>query len=172
MPLSNTQIGASLRGDLSSALDLTTALASLNLSRGTAFDNGTGAGQVDKMFSDTRTLAASGSEDLDLAGTLTDAFGATITFARVKGVLISAAAGNTNNVIVGGVAAGLSAGPILPQTTGQVVVRPGGGVLFWCGAGDATGFAVTATTADLLHVANSGAGTSVTYDVVVIGCSA
>ncbi len=172
MPLANTQIGAFLKGDLSSALDLGTALFSSNLSRGTAFDNGTGAGQVDKIFTDTRVLNASASEDLDLAGVLTDAFGATITFARVKALLISAASGNTNNVVVGGVAAGLSAGPILPQTTGQVVVRPGGGVAFWVGSADATGYVVTATTADLLHIANSGAGTSVTYDVAIVGCSA
>jgi hypothetical protein len=171
MPINNAQVGVSLRADLSSALDLGTAVFGTNLARGQNFDPGTGAGQVDKIFTDTRTIAISGSEDLDLAGVLLDAFGATITFARLKAVLISAAPGNTNNVIVGGVASGLAT-MILPTATGQVVVRPGGGVCFWCGGADATGYVVTSGTADLLHVANSGAGTSVTYDIAILGCSA
>lgn len=33
----------------------------------------------------------------------------------------------------------------------------------------ATGYAVTAGTADQLKVANSGAGTGVTYDIVIVG---
>lgn len=169
--LNNAAALATLKGDYTTGLDLGTAVFPTNLSRGQNYDPGTGAGQVDKIWTDTRTIALSSSEDLDLAGVLLDAFGGTLTFARIKAIMISAAPGNTNNVIVGGVAAGLST-LILPQTTGQVVVRPGGGFMAWCGGGDATGFLVTATTADLLHVANSGAGTSVTYDIAVMGCSA
>lgn len=175
MPLANTQIGASLKGDYSSALDLTTALSSLNLSRGTAFDNGTGAGQVDKVFSDTRTLSASATEDLDLAGVLLDAFGAAITFVRVKGLLVSASASNTNNVIVGANAAsnawGTLFGPV-GASGGTITLRPGAFFCAGVGAADATGWVVTAATADLLHVTNSAGGTSVTYDVVIVGCSA
>jgi hypothetical protein len=40
------------------------------------------------------------------------------------------------------------------------------------GTADATAYAVTATTADLLKVANSSSGTGVTYDIAVIGTSA
>jgi len=39
------------------------------------------------------------------------------------------------------------------------------------GAADATTYAVTAGTGDLLKVANSAGGTSVTYDIVIIGSS-
>lgn len=175
MPLANTQIGCSLKGDYSSALDLTTALASHNLSRGTPFDSGTGAGQVDKIFSDTRTLSASASEDLDLTGTLVDAFGATITMARVKGIIISAATGNTNNVIVGANVAANAWGTLFGPTGasgGTVTLRPGAWIAAGVGAADATGWTVTAGTGDLLHVTNSAGGTSVSYDIVVIGCSA
>lgn len=175
MPLANTQIGAFLKGDYSSALDLTTALASHNLTAGTPFDNGVGAGQVDKIFSDTRTLSASATENLDLAGSLVDAFGATITFARVKALLIRAATGNTNNVVVGANVAANAWGTLFGPTGasgGTVTVRPGAFIAVGCGAADATGWAVTAGTGDLLVVTNSAGGTSVTYDVVVIGCSA
>jgi hypothetical protein len=171
MPLANTALQVAVRCDLSSALDLTTAQASLNIQRGQAFDAGTGAGQVDRVFSDTRTLTASSSEDLDLAGALTDALGGTTVFARIKAILVAAAAGNTNNVIVGGVA-NAWATLLSPAATGLITLRPGAGFAAWCGGADATGFAITAGTGDLLHVANSAAGTSVTYDVVVIGCSA
>lgn len=172
MSLDGTKIGVTLQATLSSALDLGTVTFPTNLSRGVAFDSGTGAGQVDKIWTDTRSIALSSTEDLDLAGVLTDAFGAVITFARIKAILIAASSSNTNNVIIGGVASGLSAGPLLPQATGTLTIRPGGGVGIWCGSADATGYVVTATSADLLHVANSGAGTSVVYDIAIIGCSA
>lgn len=114
-----------------------------------------------------RTVAASSSEDLDLAASLTDAYGATITFARVLGLVVVAAAGNTNNVVLGDDATA-------PWTTllgadGTIAVRPGGVLAVMCASADTTGYLVTATTADILQVANSGSGTSVTYDVALWG---
>jgi hypothetical protein len=128
---------------------------------------GTAAGQADRVFTDTRTLAASATEDLDLAGVLLDAFGQAITFATIKAILIKAAAGNTNNVNVtrpasNGVPLFLAAGDGIP-------IKPGYG-FGWFGSG--AGVAVTPTTGDLLTITNSGAGTPVTYDIVIIGTSA
>jgi hypothetical protein len=171
MPLNGTQLQVSLSGVLSSLLDLGTVSFPTSLIRGSNYDPGTGAGQVDRIWTDTRTLTASSAEDLDLAGVLTDAFGAVLTFARIKGLLIAASPANTNEVLVGGVASGLAT-ILTPAATGVAHVRPGGFMAFGVGSGDATGYVVTATTADLLHVANGGAGTSVTYDVAIIGCSA
>lgn len=171
MPLANTSIQVAVRGDLASSLDLVNALAQLNMQRGSAFDSGTGAGQVDRIFSDTRTLAASGTEDIDLAGTLTDALGGAAVFARIKGLLIYASPANVNNVVVGGVANGWATW-LSPAATGLITLRPGALVAMVCGTGDATGYAITAGTGDLLHVANSAGGTGVTYDIVVVGCSA
>lgn len=131
---------------------------------------GTSAGQADRLWTATRTIAASGTDDLDLNGTaLTDALGAAVAMARVKGIIVAAAAANTNNVVVGGAAA---TGFIswVGSATDKVVVRPGGVLALFCT--DATGYAVTAATADLLRIANSGSGSTVTYDITVIGCSA
>jgi len=170
--LLNSMIQVIVKGDLYSPVDLATALTPTNLQRGSLYDNGTGAGQVDRIWHDTRTLTASSSEDLDLSGAaLLDPYGNAVVFARVKVLMISAALGNTNNVVVGGVASGLST-ILAPAATGTEIIRPGGGMAWWAGPADATGAVVTATTADLLHVANSGAGTSVTYDIIVLGCSA
>lgn len=156
--------------ELSSALDLTTGRAPLQVRKAVTLASGTGVGKADKVFSDRRTLAASASEDLDLAGVLLDAFGATITFARIKGLIVSAAAGNTNNVVIGAAAA--TPWATLLGATHTLTLRPGATVGLFAGAADAVGYAVTAGTGDLLKVANSAAGTAVTYDVVIIGVSA
>src|SRR3954463_2727815 len=49
---------------------------------------GAGYGKADISFSDDRALSASGSENLDLAGALTDAFGQTIAAVKVKAIVI------------------------------------------------------------------------------------
>lgn len=168
MPLSS-RIEVGVTAALSAALDLVTASAPLDLDVAVQLDNGTGADQADRIFSDERTLAASANEDLDLAGVLTDALGATFTLARVRAILVIALATNTNNVVIGGAASNAFVGPF-GAATHTVSVRPGGQALFV--NRDATGWPVTAGTADLLRIANSGAGSSVTYRIVIIGCSA
>ncbi len=134
--------------------------------------SGTAAGQADLIYQDTNTLAASATLDVDLAGALSGVFGSTLTFVRIKGLIVAAAAGNTNNVVVGAAAANQFVGPF-GAATHTLAVRPGEfKVLVACGATDATGYLVTAGTGDLLRIANGGAGTSITYDLIVIGCSA
>lgn len=144
---------------------------------GTLFDfslpTGTAVGQADRVFSDTRTVTASTNDDLDLAGTLTDSFGATVTFAKVKAIFIrSAGAGhpsgaNTQNFTVGAAAAnGWST--LFTQTA--VTMRPGQLLGAACDATDSTCWAVTAGTGDLLRIAN-GAGASINYDILIIGTS-
>ena len=60
--------------------------------------------------------------------------------------------------------------PLFLAASDGLDVKPGGCFL-WL-APDATGVAVTAGTGDLINIANSSSGTSVTYDVVIIGASA
>ena len=128
--------------------------------------DGTAANQVDLAFSDTRTTA---TEELDLSGVLTDSFGDTITFARVKGILIKAASANTLDVYVGGAVANGFITPFV-DATDKVVVKAGGALFFW--APDATAFAVAAGTGDLLKIAASDGATPITYDIIIIGASA
>lgn len=168
----NIRANVSARQTPTTALDLApSAVVPHNRDIALSFASGIAAGQADVIFSDTRTLSASSNEDLDLAGGLTGAFGASLTFAKIKAVLIVAAAGNTNNVIVGG-AASNTFSSIFGDATDKVVIRPGGVFLLAVGTGDLNAYGVTATTGDLLRVANSGAGTSVTYDIIVVGTSA
>jgi hypothetical protein len=165
MPL-DARLLVDLAATLTSALDLTTVQAPLPFKRQFSLTDGAGINQVNRMWSDERTLAASATEDLDLVGTLIDPFGQAITFARVKALFVAANPANANNVVVGG-AASNGFTTWASGTTPAVIVRPGG--LFALMAPDATGYAVTASTGDLLKVTNSGAGTSVTYQIVVLG---
>lgn len=169
MPLTDATVTLRVAYGFSAALDLQTATAPYDRARTDTFAAGTGADQADRGWSDQRTLAASASEDLDLAGSLTDPAGATITFARVKLILVEAAAANTNNVVVGGAASNAFVGPF-GDATDTIAVRPGGFLLLV--AKDATAYAVTAGSGDLLTVTNSAGSTSVTYNIAIIGASA
>lgn len=163
-----TKLAVALSAEHSSALDLATASVPLSISDIVKLTSGAGANQADRVFHDRRTLAASATENLDLAGVLVDALGAAFTLARLKLIYVKALAANTNNVNVireatNGVPLFLAAGDGIP-------VRPGGAFL-WV-APDATGVPVTGGTGDLLTFTNSAAGSTVTYDVVFIGASA
>lgn len=163
-------LSAAVSAQLSGTTDLASVSSPLQISRSVDLASGTGAGKADTLYSDRRTLAASATEDLDLAGSLTDALGAAATFVRVKGLMISASKDNTNSVVFG--AAGSNPWATLLNSTGTVTLRPGASAFFMAGAADATGWGVTASTGDLLKIANSGSGSSVTYDIVVVGASA
>ena len=148
--------------------DLSTPADSLAYSKRIDLASGTGINQADLIFHDQRTLIASGTEDLDLAGALTDKFGNTITMARIKGIVVTAAAGNTNNVNV--TRPGSNGVPIFLAAGDGVPVVPGGKFEWW--APSAAGIAVTAGTGDLLTITNSAGSTGVTYDVIIVGASA
>jgi hypothetical protein len=130
------------------------------------FSSGTGANQASNIFHDRRTLTASSTENLDLAGVLTNKFGTVLTFTKIKAIIIHASSANTNNVLVGGAASNAFINWVGDQTD-IITVRPGG--TFILIAPDATGYAVTAATGDILKVANSSSGTSITYDIIILG---
>lgn len=137
---------------------------------GSHFTQGTGAGQCDLAWWSERPLAASTSEILDLAGVLVDPYGSVITFARIKAIGVYAAPTNTNNVIVGGAASNTFVG-LFGSATHTAVVRPGAYLSWGCGSADTVGYPVASGTGDQLQVLNGGSGTTITYDVVVLGCS-
>jgi len=166
----NAVITAWVRGTYAGSNDLASVVADFNSLPKTeiTLTPGTSSGNADLIFMDTRTLAASATENLDLAGSLTDPLGATLTFKTIKAIYVKAASANTNNVVVGGAGSNTLLG-IFSDATDKIVVKPGG-VFMW--VAPATGATVTASTGDILLVANSSSGSSVTYDIVIIGTSA
>lgn len=164
---------AGVRGDISVRLGLTQAGSNdlgspkmrveteelLSLLEGTDT-----TGKANILFSDQRTIAASSNENIDLSGALTDAFGASIVAAEVVAIFIKAAAANVNSVQVTRPASNGFIGPFLATGDG-LAIKPGEYALFV----SKSGWAVTAATGDLLNIANSGAGSSVVYDIVIVG---
>jgi hypothetical protein len=129
------------------------------------FADGTGDDQAKSRWTDQRTIAASGTDDLDLAGSLLDDYGNVITFTNVKVIMVRAADANTNDVVVGGAAANQFF-TFLNAATDKIKIKPGGILVL---VAPNTGYAVTAATGDILRIANGGAGTSVTYDIEIVG---
>lgn len=160
----NATVALSVVADLVDTLDLGATTFPLRYSPAYQFADGTGAGQAKNVFTDTRTLAASATENLDMAGALTDPMGVVVTFTSIRALMIRAAPDNVNDVLVGGHATAALAA-LFGDATDKARVKPGGAVLWVAPAG----YPVTATTADLLTVANSGGGSSVTYDIIVLG---
>lgn len=148
--------------------DLGTPAVTHELLGSFTFTDGTGANQVDKIFSDTRTLAASATEDLDLAGSLGGLLGGTVVFAEVVGVIVKADSANTNDVQVTRPAS--NGAPIFMAAGDGIALGPGE-MFVWIAAG-ATGAAITGGTGDLLTFTNSAGSTGVTYSVMILGRSA
>jgi hypothetical protein len=154
-----------LAGELTSAGD--GGIARLAISEGSSvnLDNGTGLNQANAIYIDDFNIAASGSQNYDVSGTLTDRLGNLLVFTAIKAIMLISDPTNVNSVIYGNVTNGF-VGPLSAATV-SVTVPPGGFMLL--SNPSAAGWPVTAATADLLKLANSGAGTAVTGTIVVVG---
>lgn len=136
--------------------------------------DGIGADQADRIYLAERTVLTAANDDLDLAGTsLIDPFGAPLTFAKIKTLMIINAPkvgpANTTNLTIGGgtnPVVGLLGGttPTLgPMKPGEVLLRHLSSLAGLC--------SVTPATADVLRIANSS-GASATYQILIVGTSA
>lgn len=133
-----------------------------------AFANGTSDYEADILWADERTLGSGATEDLDLFGVLSTAFGATVSAVKVVAVAIASKrnASNTTNLTVGNATA--PAQLWFGATTHTAVIQPEGRLLQ---VAPKTGWTITATTGDVLKIANA-AGASHTYQIVVMARSA
>jgi hypothetical protein len=132
--------------------------------------SGTTANNADIVFFDVRTVASATNDDIDLAGSLSDAFGATITAAELVALMIingpRTGAANTTALTVGG-----GSNPVVGFTSGTIgPILPGGIMLLAAGHGSGLG-AVTAGTGDILRIANAS-GAAATYQIAVIARTA
>lgn len=158
-------IAVGITAKLTGAADLGTPVAPVRVSKTIDILPGTSAlGMGDILWADERTLAASGTENIDLAGVLAGLLGGTVTAAEITAIYVEANAANTNDVVLFGAASNaFNAG--LTGTTPKVAVGPGDCLLLT----NRKGFGVTAGTGDILLVANSSSGTGVTYKIVIVG---
>ncbi len=142
MTISNTVVSAGVKGSVTSTPDIGSLNYAVNFAASLTFADGTGANQANMIWADQRTLSASATEDLDLAGGLTNVFGAALTFTKIKAIIITAAGDG-------------------------IALTPG--AFFAAGFPNLAGIGVTGGTGDLLTLTNSAGTTPVTYNIVVVG---
>lgn len=118
------------------------------------------------LFVNGYTIATSANQSLDLAGGVTDAFGATLTFAKVYGILVVNLATVTGRKItVGGDTNSL---PFCGAAADFVTVGPKGAFQL---VDALDGITVTAGTGDILKISNSAGGQDISVAVAVLGKS-
>lgn len=150
--------GATFTPDISAVINLT---------------NGTAAGQANLLWADERTVSSASNDDLDLNGVLTSAFGATISAVELVALLVINApktgAANTTNLTIGGATNPVTG--FMGGTTPTIgPIRPGSFVFL--GSSDVAGFgAITASTGDILRIANSS-GAAATYQIAILARNA
>ena len=129
--------------------------------------SGTTAGLADLKWDDRRTVNDAANDDLDLAASLTDSFGASLTFVKIKGIAVynrNTTAGH--NLVIGGGSNTFSSW--LGATGDTITVGPEGLFVLWNPS--LAGYAVTAGTGDILRL--TGSGGNIVYDIAIIGTSA
>ncbi len=157
----NGRIDLTVTGTYGVDIDLGNRSYSISQKYSNKFANGTSDNQADVIFTDTRTTSS--TDDLDLYGGLTDAFGVTVNFSAVKAIVIFASTDNTAHIKVGGGSNNVST--IFDDVSDIIHVPPGG--MFVITDPLAAGFGVTDSTADILRIASASG--SQTYDVIIIG---
>jgi len=161
--LSGYNMLAGIVGTFTGSGTLDSLVERIDIQNEQALSNGNTAAttNANQIWTDSRSLTAT-SENLDLAGGLTDAFGSTLTFTTVKLLMIknTSTTSGENLTLSGNF---LELDPF-SGTSPTLDIDPGG-VLFLSSPID--GYTVTGSTADILTI-NSGSDT-ITYEIVIVG---
>lgn len=165
MKLEQLRLTTSIVGTMTRSMDLVAPQVDIVRKYQQDYGDGTGIDQAQFIFSDTRPLAATTAENVDLSGALANPLGSTLVFSAVKELLIHAADTNVGNLKIGEGIANAFVGPFGAGSVG-IQVPPGG--LLHLSNPSAAGWAVTGGSGDLLKVENLGAG-SASYDIIIVG---
>lgn len=131
-----------------------------NLTLSATFADGAGALMGNVLYQGSLALSA-GVYNLDLNAVLTDSYGSTVNMVRVKAIMIFNNAATT--LTVGN---GTTPWVSFLTGTGTLILPAGAAVAAF--TPDATGWTVTAATADILKFAGTG---TATFQVVILGAS-
>lgn len=156
--------GFTIQGTFTSNPDLTTAIEALAIAVKQDYASGTGAQQGNQFFSDSRSVNGS-SENLDLAGGLTDAFGTTLTFTKIRHLAFhnkSTVAAETLLISGNFVTGALLSGWVDDDV--KIIVPPRGWLVL---SSPEDGYTVTGTSQDIVKV-DPGAN-NISYDLYIIG---
>jgi hypothetical protein len=156
-------IAATFKNILGDGTEVIDALSTKPLSSA-ALANGTGANKAQVSWHDRRTLATTTSENIDLSGALSGAFGVT-TFTKIKALCIKVNTTTAGYRLEVGKAVANAFDALFCDPTDAIKVQAGGVLLLWA---PVDGYTVTGDTADILKINNPSGGT-ISYDIIVIG---
>lgn len=135
------------------------ALQTLRLS------SGTGAGAIDLVYSTKETaIAASGTLDVDFAGSVSDTFGTVITMAKVKLVLLY----NAGTVAISVKSKAAAAFGWMSGTTDSINLAAGACLFYF----DPTGVSVTGGATDKITITNLSGSVASAHTLLIAGTSA
>ena len=177
MPMSSLSAQFSLRAvnDTAAAVALgnpSTAKTPYEIAGSLGWLNGTGSGAADRVYAFSGTLAST-TATIDLLGSLTDIYGAALSFVEVRAIIIRNTSESAAKVVkLGGGSNPAFAG--LFGATGDILLIPAAGPtglpFVWSAGYDGGGLVPVAGTGDILTL-DSGAQT-VTYEGIIVGVSA
>lgn len=136
----------------------------------TSFRDGSGAGQVNRLYAIKSTIAASGNVTHTLTN-FTDFFGNTVSMLRFKLLYVGlpSSSSQATSIQVGNAAQPLA--NWISNSTVTINVRAGGCLLL-VSPDDATGYAIVAGTSDQLKILNNDSSNTASYDLCIMGCNA
>lgn len=149
---------ATKQGDLDTAVD--NVLYTIN----NTLEFGSTTTLVDQIFTDSRTIVASGTDSLDLYGGLTNTFGDTISFERVKFIVIKNVSTDSSCILeVGG-------NSIIGNYVGGFYSTLA--INDYVCHGSALGWHITDSTHDSITISNDSSTEDAKYEIVIIGTQA
>jgi hypothetical protein len=129
--------------------------------------SGTGAEQSDLAYFDTRSIVASGDDNIDLNSDLKSPIGEKLNFARITAIMIKAKSTNGDDIIYSpGPSMGF-VGPF-PDATSSIKISPGETFLV---TSTNLGWIVVPASGHFIKIANSNSTGAASYDLVIIGRS-
>ena len=172
-------VQAIVRWTAQKGVDMSTPADAATLAIKESITFGTGNNASDMIWHDRRLIVAAATDTLDLAGSLTNVWGVTVTFTKIHAILVHNRSDETLTEAVEGVAHTANAaiievttsaanGFLLFKTAADAKILAAGD---WMVAYSKAGMAVTAATGDLLDIIET-ATLEAAYDIVLIGESA
>lgn len=164
--LTRVSIDLALKALFENSLDQQNAQINYAVAFSDSLADGNAVDLAQTVFYDQRTVTASANDSLDLAGGLTDAFGTSLTFTKIKLIYVQ----NTNTTVGDNIkiVRPASNGLVVFGAAGDFITLPPGGVFLWYTPA-AAGVTVTAATGDLLDITETGGANSNVYRIMIIG---
>lgn len=156
----NVDIAMTIFSSYTKSLDLSTPEDVISLARNTQFTDGTGSGKANRHWSDSRSLNASAQEVLDLEA-LTDAFGQTLTFTKIKFIYIKNTSTTAAQIAIGGAEVPLL---FFIDITDKLLLYPDGDFRYTF---PTTG--LTVSSANQLKIEEVSGNAAAIYEIILIG---